>query len=325
MEYQYSEEIDQDLYDLQGLGIGVPLRMHKDFVKEIEGTLRLQRDWNKYISQVDGYNGGLGHRFHFMSATIPECLPDRLEVISYANEFAFLYDDEMEKLDIAEYSKENSGILDTFHRALDRKIEPHARPEKKIQAKILEEMLAIDPPRAAIMMNSWATFVQSASRSRTLPYETLEEYVPARVIDAGELIWFGFLTFGMALTIPDEEYELCNALAKPAYAALGLTNDLYSWEKERLAAENSGQGHVFNVIWVIMKERSVGEEKAKSICRAEIKKQITAYCRVVDGVLNNPSMHVSKDLQTYLQALLHSYVGNIAWSFTCPRYQELEL
>lgn len=92
MEYQYSEEIDQDLYDLQGLGIGVPLRMHKDFVKEIEGTLRLQRDWNKYISQVDGYNGGLGHRFHFMSATIPECLPDRLEVISYANEFAFLYD-----------------------------------------------------------------------------------------------------------------------------------------------------------------------------------------------------------------------------------------
>ncbi|KAI1087352.1 fusicoccadiene synthase [Rostrohypoxylon terebratum] len=247
--------------------------MHKDFANKIEGTLRLQRDWNKYISPFGGYNGGLGYRFHFMSATIPECLPGRLEVISYANEFAFLYDDEMENLTSRK----------TFHHSLDRNIEPHTRPEKKIQAKILEEMLDIDPPCAAIMMNSWATFVQSASRSRAFPYETLEEYVPARVIDAGELIWFGLLTFEMALTIPDEEYELCSALAKPASVALGLTNDLYSWEKERLAAGNSR------------------DEKAKVICRAEIMKQISEYCRVVDSVLKNPSMHVSKDLRATLE------------------------
>ena len=31
-------------------------------------------------------------QFNMTAVTIPECLPDRLEVIAYANEFAFLQD-----------------------------------------------------------------------------------------------------------------------------------------------------------------------------------------------------------------------------------------
>jgi len=92
MEYSYSKEINQTLYETDGLGIDVALRMHKDWIKEKKGTLRMQREWSQHVSPAEGYKGGLGHRYHFMSVTIPECLPDRLEVISYANEFAFLYD-----------------------------------------------------------------------------------------------------------------------------------------------------------------------------------------------------------------------------------------
>jgi hypothetical protein len=40
----------------------------------------------------------------------------------------------------------------------------------------------------------------------------------------------------MALTIPEEELDLCFELARPGYAALGLVNDLYSWKKENKAA-----------------------------------------------------------------------------------------
>jgi hypothetical protein len=125
----------------------------------------------------------------------------------------------------------------------------------------------------------------------------------------------------MGLTIPDEEYNLCSELAKPAYAALGLTNDLYSWEKERKEAKEAGRECVFNAIWVIMKERSVKELEAKVICRAEIKRWISASCLVVEETKDNASL--SKDLRTYLEALLYSYVGNLAWSITCPRYNEL--
>lgn len=123
----------------------------------------------------------------------------------------------------------------------------------------------------------------------------------------------------MALTIPDEERDLCTRLAKPGYAALGLTNDLYSWEKERVDAKKAGQGYVFNAIWVIMNESSTTEEEAKTICREEIKKYISQYCHTVEEIRDDTSL--SKDLRTYLEAIILSYAGNLVWSIYCPRYK----
>ncbi|KAK6086429.1 fusicoccadiene synthase [Seiridium cupressi] len=323
MDFRHSEVIDKATYETHGLAGDIELRVHKQSILEIRGTLRVQDDWAKHVSPlpVDGYKGGLSHPYSFTSATIPECLPERLEILSYANEYAFLYDDEMENLDDEEFRRETSGILETFDNALDRKVSTRTRPEKRLQAHILAELMALDPTRATIMMRSWATFVQSASRTRIQPWNTLEEYVPARIIDAGELFWFGMLTFGMALTIPEEEYDLCTELAKPAYAVLGLTNDLYSWDKEQRDAERAGQPYVFNAVWVIMKERSVSEEEAISLCRAEIQNWMDVYRRIVDGTIANFSL--SKDLRAYIEALLYSCVGNLVWSITCPRYRDL--
>lgn len=95
--------------------------------------------------------------------------------------------DEMENLDSTSLAA-GAGILDTFGRTvLDTSVGPNIRPEKKLQAGILREMSALDPERAIIAMKAWATFVQLASQTRNAPFETLAEYVPARVIDAGEL------------------------------------------------------------------------------------------------------------------------------------------
>ncbi|KAI1079135.1 fusicoccadiene synthase [Whalleya microplaca] len=323
MEFRYSKEINPSVYDTEDLGYGIPLRMHKDRAEEIKGTLRAQNDWTNYVDPVDGYHGGLGDPYSFMCVTVPECLPDRLEVISYANEFAFLYDDGMESFDLKKDLGGTAGFLETFGAgALDLKVnvDPKTRPEKRLQAQLFSEMMAIDPKRAMTSMKAWARFVQSAARTRSLPFETLDQYIPARAVDAGELIWFGTLTFGMALTIPDEEIDLCMELARPAYVALGLVNDLYSWEKEQNDAIRAGQDYVFNAIWVIIKERSVSEEEAKEICREEIIKAISTYCRSLEETRNDSSL--SHDLRTYLEAVLLSYIGNLVWSIYCPRYRE---
>lgn len=123
----------------------------------------------------------------------------------------------------------------------------------------------------------------------------------------------------MALTIPDDEYESCMMMARPAYAALGLTNDLYSWEKERRDSYDAGLDYVFNAIWVIMKERSVGEPEAKAICCAEIKKHASNFKQTVEDARHDTSL--SKDLKAYLEALLYSIIGNLVWSIYCPRYK----
>ena len=79
-------------------------------------------------------------------------------------------------------------MLETFSRdALSPQIGPGTRPEKRIQAQILSEMIAIDPQRAMVTMKAWAKFVQLAAETRKSDFKSLETYIPARVIDAGEL------------------------------------------------------------------------------------------------------------------------------------------
>ena len=92
MDYRYSRVLHRTSYRDDGLAHRIPLRIHQDTVQETAGALRAQKDWNAFVGPVPNYHGGLGSRFSFVRVTIPECLPDRLELMSYANEYAFLYD-----------------------------------------------------------------------------------------------------------------------------------------------------------------------------------------------------------------------------------------
>jgi hypothetical protein len=125
------------------------------------------------------------------------------------------------------------------------------------------------------------------------------------------------LTFAMALTIPPSELDKCMHLARPGYEAISLTNDLYSWRKERVDAVKAGQDYVFNAIWVVMRERSCTEETAIKICKQEIRRHIAEFC---DNVEIARSMGLSSDTIKYLEAVQLSHVGNLVWSIYCPRY-----
>lgn len=92
IDFRYSDVVDPLTYETEGLCEGIALRRHWDIAKEELGALRAQEDWTKLVRPVPNYKGGLGAKCSFMQVTVPECLPERLEIISYANEFAFLYD-----------------------------------------------------------------------------------------------------------------------------------------------------------------------------------------------------------------------------------------
>lgn len=92
MKFQFSELIDPSTYETQGLCDGIPLRKHKDASKENSGALRAQKDWAKRIGPLNSHQGGLGPEYNLLQVIVPECLPDRVEILAYANEFGFLYD-----------------------------------------------------------------------------------------------------------------------------------------------------------------------------------------------------------------------------------------
>ena len=95
MAHHYSCLVDPSEYDgksLEGLFDGIPLRMHNGWVKHDIGAFRLQEDWSRLVRPLDHYRGGAAAKWSFVPVTVPECIPERLEIISYAFEFGFLQD-----------------------------------------------------------------------------------------------------------------------------------------------------------------------------------------------------------------------------------------
>lgn len=122
----------------------------------------------------------------------------------------------------------------------------------------------------------------------------------------------------MGITIPEEETELCRELMRPAWIAVGLQNDLYSWPKEKEVADRNGHTHVVNAIWVLMREHNLSVEDAEMLCRKMIKDWVTKYMQIVRK--NKDNQRISMDLRKYIEAMQYSISGNVAWSLACPRY-----
>ncbi|KAK6213609.1 fusicoccadiene synthase [Colletotrichum tabaci] len=321
----YSTVVDPVTYETEGLCDGIEVRISSFTDLEDRGAIRAHHDWNKYVEPCREYRGTLGPKYSFMSLTVPECLPDRLEVISYANEFAFLHDDVTDQVDFERGEVENNEMMNAFLEAahtgsIDSSASEAARAGKKrIQSQLFLEMLSIDPECAKTTMKAWARFVEvGSSRKHETRFQTLDEYLPYRIMDVGEMFWYGVVTFGLSLRIPDHEMDLCRKLMAPAWIAVGLQNDLWSWPKERDAAEKQGKDHVINAIWVLMHEHKTDLEGAEQICRRLIKENVAKYLQIVKECRDDASL--SEDLRKYIEAMKYSISGNVVWSLTCPRY-----
>ncbi|KAF2113823.1 isoprenoid synthase domain-containing protein [Lophiotrema nucula] len=320
MNYQYSTLVDASAYETEGLCEGIPLRIHRYAELEEIGSFRAQEDWRKHVGPLTNFKGGLGPMYSFMAVSVPECLPERLEILSYANEFAFLHDDITDNASEEKILTENDDMLQTFRKvARSQNIPPDTTGKRYMQSRILLDMLALDHERALTTIKSWATFVKTASGCQHHKhFETLDDYLPYRSIDVGQMFWHGMVTFGMALTIPEAEMPLCETLMKPAWIAASLTNDLFSWEKERQAAADNGQKDVVNAVWVAMKEHSFSVNEAKAFCRKRIKECVADYLHIVQRSREDTT--ISLDLRKYIEAMQYSLSGNVAWSLQCPRY-----
>ncbi|KUL85185.1 hypothetical protein ZTR_06220 [Talaromyces verruculosus] len=318
MDFKYSRELKLESLDALNLTEGIPLRVNENIDLEFRGIERAHSDWERYVGKLNGFHGGRGPQFGFVSACIPECLPERMETVSYANEFAFLHDD---MTDAASKDQVN-GLNDDLLGGLDFTTEARssASGKQQMQAKLLLEMLSIDRERTMVTIKAWADFMRGAAgRDHHRGFSSLDEYIPYRCADCGEKFWFGLVTFAMALSIPEQELELVQRLAQNAYLAAGLTNDLYSYEKEQLVAERSGTGQVFNAIAVIMQEHSVSISEAEDICRGRIREYAAKYVRDVADL--RAKNELSRDSLAYLETGLYGISGSTAWNLDCPRYQ----
>ncbi|KAI1346128.1 fusicoccadiene synthase [Xylaria sp. FL0043] len=321
MEYRYSRLVNQASHDREGLCNGIPLRVHQDIDVEEAGIIRLRNDWQKYTGSLPSASlgGSMGPIYNFTSATIPECHPSRLEIVSYVMELGFLHDD------LTDASKVNEGealdhqlmaSLNGDANTLDGKSCQSGK--KALQLKAVNEMMSIDSLQAKEMIAYWTKGVGlGLGRGRTQFFD-FEDYLEYRIVDSGSLFVTGLITFGMCLTIPPEEKDECFSLTKPAWAAAALTNDIQSWDKECRLMQTQDKVNMVNGIWVLMKQYSIDVEKAKSLVVQRIQQSVADY------LTNLKSIHTRNDLsldsRRYIEATQYAVSGNLHWGMSTPRY-----
>lgn len=198
--------------------------------------------------------------------------------------------------------------------------------------------MEIDRLAALTAMKAWAQFVQdSSAREHLKSFSTLAEFLPYRCKDVGHMyvlhmllesnqstkntrFWHALVTFGCNLTIPDHEFEAVSELVMPAVKAASLTNDLYSYQKEYVAAQKAGKREVPNGVWVLMKEHRISESEAKTLCKNLIKAEVQAFVRIVRTIHERTDL--SEDARKYIELMQYSVSGNALWSRQCPRYNQ---
>ena len=100
----------------------------------------------------------------------------------------------------------------------------------------------------------------------------------------------------------------------PAVITASLTNDLFSFEKER------NDTNVQNAVLVAMREHSCSEEEAREICKERIRIECAKYVRTVKDIRTRTDL--CDDVKRYIEVMQHTLSGNVAWSTQCPRYNE---
>jgi ophiobolin F synthase len=128
------------------------------------------------------------------------------------------------------------------------------------------------------------------------------------------------LLFGMGMTLSEEEDAQLEPLRKPGYAAMGLGNDYFSFDREYADFQRSGESQtIINSVWLHMQWYNLDVAAAKRMT-------VEATRRYEDLFLNQCAKYrhenspVPEKVDKYLDALAYLISGNVVWSLNCPRY-----
>ncbi|KAL3473874.1 putative geranylgeranyl diphosphate synthase [Aspergillus californicus] len=276
MEYKFSTVVDSSTFETHGLTENYVVRYHKNAEREDIGC------------------GALGNPIDFLSLVIPECLPERLSIVSSANELAFMRD----------------GNCTPFY--------PYKPRKASVTGVHCEEMVRIDKDRAIPTIKAWSKFVDYGGRQETTRFKSEKEYIEYRTEDIGLWFWYGLLSFAMALDIPENEREMCHQRCRTAYIQILMLHDFASWEKEKLNAAALGKDVICNIIFVLMGGYGISGDEAKERCCETARKLVADYLKMVEEYKGRED--ISPGSRKYIEAWLYTISGNAVWSFICPRY-----
>lgn len=127
------------------------------------------------------------------------------------------------------------------------------------------------------------------------------------------------MRFSMALSLSPEELELVRPIDRNCSKHLSIVNDVWSYEKEELAAQTLHEegGALCSGVSILAKEAEIDIGAAKRVLYQLCREWELKHQNLVAGLLSGKNSPV---LRTYVRGLEYQMSGNEHWSRTTLRY-----
>ncbi|OLN97949.1 Fusicoccadiene synthase 1 [Colletotrichum chlorophyti] len=322
--YPYSVPVDRETVVRSGALTTLPVRIHKHDGLADAGAICLTGDWGRIMrdGQDKKSNGSPCVVGNWGSFIWPESIPDRLGLLCYLLDVGCFHDDACEEMSIAAAHAEHLDLdaaMDVNDvRALSS--DSRSAKTKELVSMAILECVKVDRIGALRMLEAyrkkWLAIMETYN---TEEIDNLDEYFFSRANNGGMGAYYAMLEFSLGIVVTDEEYELLAAPIKHVERCMLLTNDYWSWPREREQAKTQEAGKVFNTVWFLMKQERCSEQEAKDKVRemvhAEERRWVEAKNRIYQ---ERPNLR--PDLVKFLENLHTALAGNDYWSSQCYRH-----
>ncbi|KGO45916.1 Terpenoid synthase [Penicillium expansum] len=326
---EYAESIDPEIYaNNPAYSSLFDPYIHKQTIIADHVSVQCHIDLNG-IDAVGSKFGNLNaHAGNFTSLCAPNCLPERLALVAYTVEYAFLHDDETDNAaDQEALSLENKMLHQAINQSgmtsVSTRVSPKAQRKAEVQAKIAAEYLRLDPVFGEWFLKAWQTFTASVQDVRSLEFPNLDDYLAFRIVDAAADWTLYNFRWGSGITLTPEEEKIADPMSYAAYAELCLVNDLFSWDKEYAAyVKSNGDVPLVNAVHIVAVTQGLTHCAAKAVVQAEVRAHEERFCFLKEQyeATSSPSESVLR----WLKLLEHSMAGNWVWSLCVPRYFKVD-
>ncbi|KAK7038727.1 hypothetical protein VNI00_010612 [Paramarasmius palmivorus] len=245
------------------------------------------------------------------------CKAERVGIVAKLIEFLCIIDDVLEDLPHDEAVIEHNILCETLRQGTpsDRFTENTRPGWLAFLCGVKEEMLLLDPFRSPSLLRTFEESLSSRDSS-AIEFDTIEEYIPYRLVNFDFEFVSQLLLWAMAIDLTPEDLD-SDILPTYKYSigvVVGLVNDYFSWNMEKVQLEEGDR--VRNAVAVLLKQYAITERQAQ----ARVKKIIIGEEAKALSFLDGKGSALSKGMRSYLEQLQMFAGGYSYWCATCPRY-----
>ncbi|KAF1993247.1 Aristolochene synthase in complex with 12,13 Difluorofarnesyl diphosphate [Amniculicola lignicola CBS 123094] len=254
----------------------------------------------------------------------PEALDDRIHFACRLLTVLFLVDDLLEDMSFDEGSAYNEHLIPISRGDV---LPNRSIPVEYILYDLWESMRAHDRELADEILEPVFLFMRAQTDKTRVGMKTLGNYLLYRERDVGKALLTALMRFSMGLHMTEKELDYCREVDLNCSRHISVVNDIWSWEKELLAAKT---GHVegsalCSSVQVIADECQISILASKRVLYAMCREWELCHNEIVARKLLDVSVESRETLKRFTKGLEYQMSGNELWSRTTLRYIGIEV